>query len=313
VYESIDAIAQNHPGGESAVRRLLDEGRKKLLAARDKRIWPGRDEKILTSWNGLMIRGLAIASRALQRDDLALAGAASLDFIRGHMVRDGHLLATYKDGRARLNAYLDDYAFLLDATIELLQARWDTGHLEFAIWLADALLEKFEDEKRGGFYFTATDHEALIHRSRPMSDDSLPSGNGIAALALNRLGHLLGEERYLRAATKTIVAGWNGLQAFPHGHTALVTALDEILHPPAVVVLRGQGAELRDWWEALNALYAPRQLTFPIPDTEQELPGTLAARKPGENTVAYVCRGTQCSLPIESLEALAAELSEKIS
>jgi uncharacterized protein YyaL (SSP411 family) len=309
VYESIDVIAQNDSAGETAVQELLDAGRNKLLATRNGRIWPGRDEKILASWNGLMIRGLAIASRALRREDLAIAAAASLDFIREHMLRDNRLLATYKDGRARLNAYLDDYAFLLDATVELLQARWDTGHLEFARWLADELLEKFEDDERGGFYFTASDHEALIHRSRPMSDDSLPSGNGIAALALNRLGHVLGEERYLRAATNTVTAGWKGLQAFPHGHTALVTALDEILHPPEVVILRGPEADLGDWHEALNAVFSPRQLVFSIPDTEQDLPGALAARAPREKTVAYVCRGSQCSLPIESLDALAAELA----
>jgi uncharacterized protein YyaL (SSP411 family) len=309
VYESIESISQNHPRDESAVRSLLDAGREKLLAARNKRIWPGRDEKILVSWNGLMIRGLAIAARSLQRDDIAIAAAASLDFIRNHMVRDGRLLATYKDGRARFNGYLDDYAFLLDAAIELLQARWNTDHLAFAIWLADELLDKFQDEHRGGFYFTATDHEDLIHRSRPMSDDSLPSGNGIAALALNRLGHVLGEDRYLRAAANTIKAGWKSLRAFPHGHTALVTALDEFLHPPEVVVLRGKEADMRDWCDSLSALYAPRQLTFAIPATEQGLPGALAAREPREKTVAYVCRGTTCSVPITSLEELASDLA----
>jgi hypothetical protein len=309
VYESIESISQNHPRDESAVRSLLDAGREKLLAARNKRIWPGRDEKILVSWNGLMIRGLAIAARSLQRDDIAIAAAASLDFIRNHMVRDGRLLATYKDGRARFNGYLDDYAFLLDAAIELLQARWNTDHLAFSIWLADELLDKFQDEHRGGFYFTATDHEDLIHRSRPMSDDSLPSGNGIAALALNRLGHILGDDRYLIAATNTIKAGWKSLQAFPHGHTALVTALDEFLHPPEIVVIRGREADMRDWCIALNAPYTPRQLTYAIPDTEQNLPGALAVRESREETTAYVCRGTHCSAPITSLEELTAALS----
>jgi uncharacterized protein YyaL (SSP411 family) len=309
VYEPVESIAKDHPGGESAVRDHLDSGRGKLLAARNKRVWPGRDDKIIAGWNGLMIRGLAIASRSLGRDDLAAAAAGSLDFVRSHMVRDGRLLATCKDGNARFNGYLDDYAFLLDATIELLQARWNADHLTFAIWLADQLLDRFQDERRGGFYFTASDHEDLIHRSRPMSDDSLPSGNGIAALALNRLGHVLGEDRYLSAATNTIKAGWKSLQAFPHGHTALVTALDEYLHPPDVVILRGPEADLRDWCDSLNALYSPRQLTFAIPDAEEDLPDALAVRESQEGTVAYVCRGTHCSVPLTSLEKLTAELT----
>jgi len=309
VYEPVESIAQSGLGDASAIQSQLDSGRRKLLAARNKRVWPGRDDKIIASWNGLMIRGLAIASRSLRRDDLAAAAAGSLDFVRTHMVHDGRLLATYKDGRARFNGYVDDYAFLLDATIELLQARWNADHLKFAIWLADQLLDKFQDERRGGFYFTASDHEDLIHRSRPMSDDSLPSGNGIAALALNRLGHVLGEDRYLSAATNTIKAGWKSLQTFPHGHTALVTALDEYLHPPDVVILRGPEADLRDWCHSLNALYSPRRLIFAIPDTEQDLPDALAVRKSQEGAVAYVCRGTHCSVPLTSLEQLTAELT----
>ncbi len=309
VSESIEALGKQHAGGESAVCRLLDEGRVKLLATRNARVWPGRDEKILTGWNGLMIRGLAIAARALGRDDLAETAAASLDFIRRHLVHDGQLNASYKDGRACFNAYLDDYAFVLDATIELLQARWDSTDLQFAIWLADQLLENFEDKERGGFYFTANKHERLIHRSRPMADDALPSGNGIAALALNRLGHVLGNERYLQAAVNTLRAGWNALDALPHGHTALVTALEEMLSPIEVIIIRGEPDQLHDWRGALNAVYAPHRLTYAIPATEMNLPDALSARTPREKTVAYICRGTHCSAPIESLDNLAAELA----
>jgi uncharacterized protein YyaL (SSP411 family) len=308
VAESIASIAEKTDLGESRVESLLNDGRAKLLEARNARVWPGRDEKILASWNGLMIRGLAIAARALGREDLAGAAAASLDFIRDRMVRDGRLFAVYKDDRARFNAYLDDYAYLLDAVIELLQARWDTGHLEFAVRLADALLENFEDRDRGGFYFTSEDHEQLIHRSRPMADDALPSGNGIAAFALNRLGHILGDARYIESAAKTVRAGWNALETVPHGHTALLTALEEILHPPEVVIIRGDSNDLRDWSAALSPLYAPRRLIFGVPAAEKNLPAALAARKPQAETVAYLCRGTSCSEPMTSLEELASTL-----
>ena len=143
-----------------------------------------------------------------------------------------------------------------------------------------------------------------------MSDDALPSGNGIAALGLTRLGHLLGETRYIDAAAATLKVGWAGMKAFPYGHTALVTALEETLYPPEIVILRGAATEIDDWSESLAALYSPRRLLLAIPDTETDLPGALATRKPQANTIAYICRGTSCSTPIENKSALAAELSE---
>ncbi|MDJ0926810.1 MAG: thioredoxin domain-containing protein [Gammaproteobacteria bacterium] len=304
-----DAAAANAIN-ESAARRLLDTARSKLLAARDARIWPGRDEKILTSWNGLMIRGLAIASRAMQREDLSTIAAGSLDFIREKLVVEGQLLASYKDDRARFPAYLDDHAFLLDAVIELLQSRWDSTHLEFAAWLADQLLARFVDAERGGFYFTAEDHESLIHRSRSMADDAIPSGNAVAALALGRLGHLLGESRYLDAAEQTLRAAWTPMSEFPHGHPSMVTALEEFLQPPTIVILRGAEHDIREWRQNLDAVYAPRRLTFAIPADTVELPESLAIRTARDTTVAYVCEGPQCSAPITSLDELGALLSE---
>jgi hypothetical protein len=294
---------------ESAARRLLDTARSKLLAVREGRVWPGLDNKLIASWNGLMIRGLAIAARALQRKDLALIAAHAVDFIRNEMIIDGKLMAVHKESRSRFPAYLDDHAFLLDALIELLQARWDTSHLEFATWLADQLLDRFEDQNRGGFFFTADDHETLMHRSRPFADESLPAGNAIAALALNRLGHLLGETRYLDAAERTLRAGWAPMSEFPHGHAALLNALEEYLLEPIIVVVRGEADEAGDWARQLEALYAPRQLVYAIPAAAAKLPGALADRAARNETVAYICKGTQCSAPVTALDDLAAALS----
>jgi uncharacterized protein YyaL (SSP411 family) len=310
VRETVENIGQTSGLHQSGVARLLDEARSRLLAARDARVWPGRDEKVLASWNALMMRGLAIAGRVLRREDLILVAGRCLDFVREQMVTDGRLCASYKDGRARFDAYLDDHAYLLDASLELLQAHWNGAHLEFAIWLADRLLEDFQDRENGGFFFTANDHEALIHRSKPMADDAIPAGNGIAALALNRLGHLLGESRYLSAAERTLRAGWSAMAEVPHAHATLLNALEEYLEPAEIVVIRGAEAELASWKATLAAVYAPRRLVLGIPATAMELPGGLAAREPGESTLAYVCRGATCSLPITSLEALTNELSE---
>ncbi len=311
VRQSVEEIAAASGRPHSTVRRLLDAGRAKLLAARNARVWPGRDEKILTSWNALAIRGLAVAARALRRPDLAEAAALALDFLRERLVVDGRLHATWKDGRARFNAYLDDHAFLLDASLELLQSRWRAEHLAFATWLAEQLLSRFADAGHGGFFFTSHDHEALIHRGRPMADEALPSGNAVAAVALGRLGHLLGETRFLDAAEATLRAAWPALAEYPHAHATMLTALDEFLEPPEIVVVRGRENELAEWLAVAGTMFAPKRLVFGVPADATQLPGALAARKAADVPVAYVCRGTACGPPLRSLEELGAALALK--
>jgi uncharacterized protein YyaL (SSP411 family) len=311
VRESVDSIASDLGRSKTDVTAALDAGRKALLAERETRVPPERDEKQLTSWNALAIRGLAIAGRALERPDLVDAAAAAAEFVRRELFTDGRLLASYKDGRARFPAYLDDYAFMIDALLELLQARWDGEQLEFAVELADQLLLHFEDTDNGGFFFTADYHESLMHRPRPLSDDATPSGNGIAALVLQRLGFLLGEVRYLEAAERTLRSAWQAMAEYPHGHVSLVSALEEYLHHPESIIIRGDASEAADWAASAARLYAPRRLVFAIPADERNLPGALAERKPKPaGTIAYRCEGSRCSLPITSWEALAVGLRE---
>jgi uncharacterized protein YyaL (SSP411 family) len=309
VRDSIEHAAAAAGELSSTTKALIDSGRSKLLTARNSRVWPGRDEKILTAWNALMIRGLAMAGRALGRADLTEAADKAVLFIKARLYKNGQLYASYKDDQARFEAYLDDHAFLLDAILELLQARWSSDHLTFAIELADRLLADFADAENGGFYFTSAQHEKLVHRTRSFSDDSLPSGNAIAALALGRLGHLLGEPRYLQAAENTLRAGNTAMQEFPHGHAALLTALDEYLQPPEIIIIRGHASEVEEWSSNISAIYAPRRLVFAIP-ADAELPDSLATKPTADTTVAYVCRGTTCSTPIGTLKELANELSE---
>lgn len=287
----------------------IARAKKKLLAERMKRVAPGRDEKQLTSWNALAIRGLAIAGRSLQRPDLITAASSATDFIHNNMMRNGRLLASYKDGAARFPAYLDDHAFLLDALLELLQSRWDSTHLTLAIQIADLLLDHFEDQKNGGFYFTADDHEALIHRPKPLADEAVPSGNGIAALALQRLGFLLGETRYLDAAARTLRAGWLTIEEYPHGHVSLLNALEEYLTHPEIIIIRGDMDEITAWRDSAAKLYAPHRLVFAIGANAADLPGVLADRKAIQGkTVAYRCLGTHCAMPVTTWEALATQL-----
>ena len=312
-YRTLAEVADEQRLEPAEAERLIESARSKLLAARSRRVRPGRDEKILTSWNALMIKGMARAARVLGRTAFLLSADRALAFIRTTLWRDGRLLATYKDGRAHLNAYLDDYALLLDATLELLQTRWRRDDLDFAVELAEVLLAQFHDPANGGFFFTSSDHEALIQRPKPLADESMPAGNGVAATALQRLGHLLGEPRYLDAATGTLKLAAEPMRRIPYAHATLLAALDEHLNPTETIILRGGKAdttddELRRWQAAAQKTFAPRRILLTIPANEPDLPGGLGAMQPAETVRAYRCRGTQCDAPVEDFGRFAALL-----
>ena len=309
VRESIDEIAKDLGKRPEEIEAAIDRARSLLLAAREARVAPGRDDKQLTSWNALAIRGMAIAGRILERQDLIDAAMAACAAIQDKLIVDGRLLASYKDGEARFPAYLDDHAFLIDALLELLQSRWDGALLEFAMHLGELLLTHFEDTDSGGFYFTADDHEALMHRPKPLADEAMPPGNGIAAVALQRLGHLIGNHGYIDAAERALRSAWQAMDEYPHGHVTLLSALGEYLEPPEIIVIRGEKEEIGRWRDAAAKLYAPSRLIFAIEEDAAALPGMLAERRPlpGE-TVAYRCVGTHCELPVTTWEALATQL-----
>ncbi|HUX72957.1 MAG TPA: thioredoxin domain-containing protein [Steroidobacteraceae bacterium] len=310
--EAIDAIAARLQRTPAAAAAQIDAARSKLLGARAARVRPARDEKILTAWNALLIKGLAIASRVLDRPDLAAAATAAADFVRTQLWRDGRLLATYQRGAARLPAYLDDYAFMADALFELLQTRWRGADLQFLEQLVEALLEKFADREVGGFFFTACDHERLIHRSKSFADESMPSGNGVAAGVLCRLGRLLGEPRYLEAARRTLTAGLPMMMRSPAEHMSLLNALEDALQATQIVIIRGGAEQAAHWARELGRVYAPSRLLLAIPDDAPGLPRALADKRAAGGTVAYLCSGTACSAPIEDLGEIARALGLRV-
>jgi uncharacterized protein YyaL (SSP411 family) len=309
VYQDTADIATRTGLESSAVAELLASAREKLFAVREQRERPGRDEKILTAWNGLMIKGMATAGRLMGRADYVASAEQSCDFIRTHMWREGRLLATSRDGKAHLTAYLDDYAFLIDGILALLQARWRDGDLDFALALVEVLLEHFQARK-GGFYFTADDHETLIQRPRPLYDDALPAGNGIAARVLLKLGYLLSSMRYLVAAERTLKWAWPALEQMPMACNTLLLALEEYYYPGQTIILQGSSSAVEPWRERCNRGYAPRRLTLPITGSNENLPQGLAKKiRASENPTAHICAGTKCSPPITHLEDLDAELT----
>jgi uncharacterized protein YyaL (SSP411 family) len=299
-----EAVARRQGLDPDTARALLATARAILLAERECRVRPGRDEKILTAWNALAIKAMARAARVLGRPDYLESAEAALRLIRTTLWRDGRLLATYKEGKAQLNAYLDDYANLLDALLELLQTRWSRADLDLAVELAEVLLDQFQDRESGGFWFTARDHEPLIHRPKPLGDESLPSGNGIAALALQRLGHVLGEERYLDAARRTLELAAEAMARMPYAHASLLLALEEHLDPPETLIIRADPEVLDDWQATAQRGYRPRRVVLAIPGVETGLPGALAGMKAGATPRAYRCRGTRCEPPVLHLDAL---------
>ena len=294
---------------------LLASARAKLLAVRNQRIWPGRDEKILTSWNALMIKGMARAARTFDESAWLASAQQAMDFIRNTLWKDDRLLATYKDGKAHLNAYLDDYAFLLDALLELMQSEFRTEDLAFARALADRLLDQFEDKEQGGFFFTSHDHEKLIHRNKPGHDNATPSGNGIAAFALQRLGHLIGEPRYIDAAARAIRLFYPAMQRQPSAFVSLLSALEESLAPLRIVILRGEIHALGEWQRTLAAMVLPHTLIIALPDNLTGLPALLDKPAPAlsEGGVnAWVCQGVSCLPPLSDLGTIGRLLKQAI-
>ena len=259
-----------------------------------------------------MIRGLAIAARALaSRGELAAAATtrARLSFASTCGAMAGCSRPPWEGRAAPERAYLDDYVYLADGILELQQVRFRADELAVPLQpLLEVVLAHFADPNVGGFFFTSDDHEKLMHRPKSFGDESTPAGNGVAAYVLQRFGHLLGEPRYLAAAEGTLRAGWGDLSKYPQAHATLLTALEELLHPPQIVIIRGPAAAMTQWQEELARIYAPRRLVLGVPQDAPDLPAALADKAAGSSVLAYLCTGSVCSAPIESLSELSAQL-----
>ena len=305
VSKPLNEIAQDLGLSLEQASAKLHRAQQILFTARERRIRPDRDEKILGSWNGMMIAGMARAARVFNRPDWLQSSHQAIDFIKKILFLDNKLLATYKDGKAHLNAYLDDYAFLLSASLELLQADYRSTDLVFATQLADTILERFEDKLNGGFFFTSHDHEILIQRNKVAQDNASPSGNGIAAQALQRLAILTGDAKYSAAAERCLKLFLPALEQAGSYHCSLCTALAEYLQPSGLLVLRGNSNEVASWQHALRTCYLPDVMIFTLTKDVAGLPDAL--NKPiTEKSTAWLCQGTQCLPPITSFDELRA-------
>ena len=283
---------------------LLASAQAKLFAARAERTPPATDGKVLCGWNGLAIRGMALAGAGLAEPSWVDSATQAADFIRARMVEDGRLRAVWTDGTLGPNALLDDHANLLHGLLALLAARWRDEDYTLALFLGDELLRRFEDERHGGFFLTPHDHERLIHRPKPMDDEALPPGNATAIRALAALGHLAGEPRYLDAARRAGDWARGHAEQPPTGHCALITALDDLARPPELVIVRGPEETLAEWLSIARAGYRPRRHCYGIPYAARHMPPflpRLVAAEERNRASAFVCRDFACSAPIREL------------
>ena len=303
-----NSLAQRLKQPVSLIEQQLTTAQQKLLTAQKKRLRPACDDKILTAWNALMIKGLLIASRHCQQPDWLDKADQALAFIYKNVWRDKHLFAAYdeKTGTAYLDAYLDDYAYLLDAVVEFLQCRWSTKYFHFATDLARILLAQFADNTQGGFYFTAHDHETLIQRPKPYIDQATPSGNAVAAYALQRLSLLTGNQAYAKTAKQCLHA--RIIKQQPGACIAMLLALREHQHPPTQVGIYGETTAIAKWQQQLDQYYLPGQMIFYFDQLAQTALPDLLNRPATQTIQAYVCQNQSCLPPIEQLSELIKQL-----
>jgi uncharacterized protein YyaL (SSP411 family) len=290
-------------GAEAEPPPGLDGARRRLYEARAKRVWPGLDDKRLTSWNALAVAALAEAGAVLGREDFLTAASECAEFVLGDLrTADGRLLRTYKDGDARLNAYLEDHAFLLEALQTLYESSFEPRWFEAAQALGNELIARFGDPERGGFYSTSDDHEELIARRKEVGDHPIPAGNSSAALGLLRLAALTGERQYREQAEGVLRLFARTAVQHPESFAHLLRALDLELEPGREVALIGDDVDA--FAQVVRSAFRPRLVLAAGPEGSEQ-PPLLAGRTTVDGgATAYVCENFACQLPVTDPERL---------
>ena len=311
-------VARELGVGEADARRAIDEGRRILLEARAKRVRPGLDDKVLVAWNGLLISSLARAGAVLDEPRYTEAAGGAARFIREKMAAPGgRLFRTYRAGKTKGAAFLEDYAFLGNAYVDLYEATFDAEHLREAVRLADVVLADFADPKEGGFFFTPAKHESLIVRLKDPYDNATPSGSSVAVRLLLRLGRLCDREDYRRAAEGALRLYADLATRVPGAFPELLIALSEHLSPSReIAVVGARGADdTRALLRAVRARFLPgaalafHEATAPADaDLDKLIPLLEGKTVLDGRATAYVCRNYACRRPVTDVAALEAEL-----
>ncbi|HLG64977.1 MAG TPA: thioredoxin domain-containing protein [Ktedonosporobacter sp.] len=306
VPEDAQEVANNMQISLEELQASLAHGREILFKRRERRVKPGRDEKILTAWNGLMLRSFAEAARYLSRPDYLQVAINNANFLLEKLRKSGRLLRTYKDGQARLNGYLEDYAFLADGLLALYEASFDPRWFAEARALMDQAIVLFADEKNGGFFDTGSDHEELVSRPKDIMDNATPAGNSVAIDVLLRLAAFTGEQTYRQRADDYLRSISDILVEHPLAFGRIISALDFALSSSQEIAIIGDphAADTRALLEVVNTRYLPASvLACCSPDDTRAMQtvALLADRplKEGRAT-AYVCQNFACQAPVNT-------------
>jgi len=314
ITSSIEDTAATNKITAAECQASINRSRQKLFTLREQRIKPGRDEKILTAWNGLMLTSFAEASAILERPDYRNIAEANARFLLTHLQQDGLLLRTYKDGQAKLNAYLEDYACLIDGLISLYEATGELNWLESGVALADKMIEQFWDDSEGGFFFTGKSHEQLIIRSKEFMDNATPSGNSIAVISLLRLGLLTGNDDYRRRATAVLRLIADQIRRYPSAFGFALSALDFYLASPLEIVVVGSpDPRLDELVRTVWQTYLPNRV-IALCQQNHEQAAAVVPLLVGRNTLAtlptaFVCQANTCQKPANNVQDLLGQLA----
>ncbi|HLX59295.1 MAG TPA: thioredoxin domain-containing protein [Ktedonobacteraceae bacterium] len=314
VAQDAQTVADEAQVTKERLQGALERGRKALFQLREQRVKPGRDEKILTSWNGLMLRSFAEAARFLERADYLEIARRNATFLLGKLRRNGRILRTYKDGQAKLNGYLEDYTFLADGLLTLYEADFQPRWFVEARHLVDETIRLFADEQNGGFFDTGSDHETLVSRPKDIMDNATPAGNSVAIDVLLRLAAFTGDASYRQRADDYLRSLADIMAQHPQSFGHALGALDFAMSPVKEFAIIGdpQAADTQALLRVINSRFLPNSVLACADAGNNEGDQFIAPAVPlleerpardGKAT-AYVCQNFACLAPVTTPEEL---------
>jgi len=308
ITSTLEKVSQSYGIAVADLEKLLEEGRQKLYVEREKRVKPGRDEKILTSWNGLMISGFVDGFKVTENERYLSGAREAAHFILQKMGKGGHLMRVFSKGKSQVKGYSEDYAFFIQALIDLYEATFETEWLKEAEDLNQRMIHQFWDESKGGFFFTGKENESLIARSKNPYDNAIPSANSIAVFNLIRLGYLTGEESLKPRAEQILHLFNNFLDQHPSGFAQMLSGLSFFLDPQEIGIIGSRNdPKTKSMLKEIYLAYLPNKI-LSLRDPQEPIKGKwfpfLTEKGIPKVPTAFVCKGFTCLPPVRNEEEL---------
>ncbi len=301
IVSTLEKVSQLYGMPITDLEKVLEGARQKLYAAREKRVKPSRDEKILTSWNGLMISSFVDGFKVTGNEKYLNGAMEAARFILHEMRKDGNLMRVYNKGKCQVKGYSEDYAFFIQALIDLYEATFETGWLKEADDLNQKMIHQFWDERNGGFFFSGKENESLIARSKNHYDNVIPSANSVAVFNLIRLGYLIGEESLKKKAEQTLRLFYNFLDQHPSGFTQMLSGLSFFLNPEEIGIIGSRNdLKTKSMLKEIYLAYLPNKI-LSLRDPQEPIQGNwfpfLMEKGIPEVPTTFVCKGFTCLVP----------------